>query len=182
MDIFLVRHGEAAASWGQASDPGLSELGIQQAHAAAQTLQPMVDAGIRLVSSPLARALETATPLATALAAPVEVNDAFREILAPVPLSERQAWLRQFMQQQWDEQPESLHQWRARASGQLLQLDRSAVVFTHFLVINAVVGQIAGDGKTLHFWPDNASITHLRCSEGRLELVSLGAQMQTVVS
>ena len=29
--IYLVRHGEAAASWGDHPDPGLSELGQKQA-------------------------------------------------------------------------------------------------------------------------------------------------------
>jgi len=35
ISIYLVRHGEAAASWGESSDPGLSELGWQQAEDAA---------------------------------------------------------------------------------------------------------------------------------------------------
>lgn len=182
MDIFLVRHGEAAASWGESSDPGLSELGREQARAVAEALQASLAPDSQLLSSPLARARETAAPLAAALAAPVRVVDAFTEILAPVPLAERQAWLRQFMQQHWGEQPASLHQWRERATDELLALNSPAVVFTHFLVINAVVGQIVGDEKTLHFWPDNGSITQLRSRDGRLELVTLGAQMETVVN
>jgi len=67
-------------------------------------------------------------------------------------------------------------------SGQLLALDRPAVVFTHVLVINAVVGQLQGSEATLCCWPDNGSITHLRQREGRLELVALGAQMATLVT
>jgi len=181
MDIFLVRHGEAAASWGQAADPGLSELGAEQAQTAAQALHDRLAADVQLVSSPLARARETAEPLASALQLPVHINDAFREIAAPVPLSERQAWLRQFMQQRWDEQPDSLHQWRQQALTQLLELQRPTVVYTHFLVINAVVGQILEAANTLHFWPENASITHLRSIGHSLELVELGAQMPTVV-
>lgn len=31
MNIYLVRHGEAAEHWHKADDPGLSELGHQQA-------------------------------------------------------------------------------------------------------------------------------------------------------
>ena len=182
MDIFLVRHGEAAASWGQASDPGLSELGIEQASAAADVLRPLLAPEVQLLSSPLKRACDTARPLAVALGAPVQVNEAFREIRAPVPLAERQAWLRQFMQQRWAEQPENLHRWRGKAVAELLALRSSSVVFTHFLVINAVVGKVVGDEKTLHFWPDNGSITHLRVREGQLELVALGAQMNTVVN
>jgi probable phosphoglycerate mutase len=182
MDIFLVRHGEAAASWGQSADPGLSELGQEQARSAAQDLQPRVADNLQLISSPLARARETATPLAAALGLDVRVDEAFAEIRAPVPLAERQAWLRQFMQQQWNEQAESLHLWRRQAVDELLKLDQPAVVFTHFLIINAVVGKIQGAEATLCCWPDNGSVTHLRLAGGTLELVALGAQMNTFVN
>ncbi|MGB2220660.1 MAG: phosphoglycerate mutase family protein, partial [Henriciella sp.] len=36
--IMLVRHGEAAASWGAHKDPGLSETGHQQAAVVAEEL------------------------------------------------------------------------------------------------------------------------------------------------
>ncbi|MFC1579175.1 histidine phosphatase family protein [Pseudomonadota bacterium] len=182
MDIFLVRHGEAAASWAKAPDPGLSELGREQARAAAQALQSRLSGQVQLQSSPLARARDTAEPLAAALALPVEVNEAFREIRAPVPLEQRQAWLREFMQQRWDQQSPDLHDWRSQAVNELLQLSSSAVVYTHFLLINAVVGQILGEQNTLHFWPENGSITHLRRGERGLELVELGAQMPSVIN
>jgi hypothetical protein len=45
-----------------------------------------------------------------------------------------------------------------------------------------VVGQILGEQNTLHFWPDNGSITHLRRGAGGLELVELGAQMPSIVN
>jgi len=183
MDIYLVRHGEAAASWAQAPDPGLSDLGHQQARAAAQLLRPRLAYGaVELLSSPLARTLETAAPLAAELGLAVRVNEAFREIQAPVPLAERQAWLRQFMQQRWEEQPDSLHRWRDRAIQELLALRSPAVVFTHFLVINAVVGRIQAAATTLCCWPDNGSITHLRLCDRGLELVELGAQMSTAIN
>ena len=182
MDIYLVRHGEAAASWAQHPDPGLSALGAQQAESVARFLQDRVGADVHLISSPLARARETAAPLAATLGLAVQLNEAFREIQAPVPLVERQDWLRQFMRQRWDEQPEELHRWREVATGELLALGTPAVVFTHFLLINAVVGRIQGADTTLCCWPDYGSITHLRCFDHRLELVSLGAQMSTVVN
>jgi len=183
VDIYLVRHGEAAASWGQSPDPGLSELGHVQARDVARTLRPSLPgAALELISSPLTRTLETAAPLAAELGLAVQVNEAFREIQAPVPLAERQTWLRQFMRERWDEQPESLLAWREGARRELLTLQKTAVIFTHFLVINAVVGQILEAESTLCFWPDNGSITHLRTTGNALELVALGAQMKTVVN
>ena len=183
MDIFLVRHGEAAAHWGQDPDPGLSELGEQQAVVAAQALLPRLPGDVSLVSSPLLRAQETAFPLAESLGINVSINDAFREIPAPVPLAERKTWLRGFMQQSWGEQPRELVDWRDQAMSQLLDLNTPTVLFTHFLVLNAIVGKVLERDETLYFWPDNASITHLKLKkDGVLELLSLGAQMDTVVN
>ena len=182
LDIFLVRHGEAAASWSQSEDPGLSDRGKDQADEAAQALLSGLPAGTCLVSSPLLRARETAQPLADALSLPVEIDDAFREIPSPVPLPERQAWLRNFMQQTWDGQPDTLLRWREQAVQRVLAQRGPAVIFTHFLVINAIVGSAQQRPETLCFWPDNASVTHLRHGGGELELVSLGRELTTVVN
>ena len=183
MDIYLIRHGEAAAHWGQDPDPGLSSLGEQQAKDTAELLLPHLPADVNLISSPLQRAQETSHPFVDAMGVQVSIDDAFREIPAPVPLADRQNWLRGFMKQSWSEQPEELLQWRDHALDQLLKLKTTTVVFTHFLVLNAIVGSVQGRAETLCFWPDNASVTHLRLTgEGVLKLVELGVQMDTVVN
>lgn len=183
MDIYLVRHGEAAASWAQSKDPGLSELGHSQAQDTAEQLLAMVDPDVQLISSPLLRAQETAVPLAEALKLPTAIIDkAYSEIPSTVPLEQRQEWLREFMRQQWDEQPESLQNWRSLMLEKLLGLQQQSVIFTHFLVMNTVVGALQGKSETLCFWPDNASVVKLRHTGGSLEIVQLGRQMSTVVN
>jgi len=182
VELFLVRHGEAAAGWGEAPDPGLSRRGRQQAEAVATGLAPQLCGDTRLLSSPLRRALETAEPLAGMLQQPVLEDAVFREIPSPAPLAQRQTWLRQFMQQQWHEQEDGLREWRGAALNRLLELRQPTVIFTHFLVINAVVGQLLDRPETLCFWPANGSITRLRHHGARLELLALGAQMETVVN
>ena len=182
MDIFLVRHGEAAASWGESPDPGLSELGRMEAEEAANRLAEIVRDRVDIVSSPLLRAVETAAPLAKKLQIAVQIDNVFREVPSPVPLEQRQVWLRQFMQQQWSEQGEALTGWRDAAVRQLVAMSQPTVVFTHFLVINAVVGQILGRSETLHFWPANGSITRLRHNGTGLELHTLGTAMESRVN
>lgn len=182
MDIFLVRHGEAAAGWGESPNPGLSELGRQQAAAAAQQISQCLVQHTLLLSSPLQRAVETAVPLARLLRQTVEENEAFREIPSPVPLALRQAWLRQFMQQDWAEQSAELTKWRETAMQQLMSLSQPAVVFTHFLVINAVVGKLLDRPQTLCFWPANGSVTRLRLNGRSLELIALGQEMESFVN
>ncbi|MEO0436461.1 MAG: histidine phosphatase family protein [Pseudomonadota bacterium] len=181
--IYLVRHGEAASSWGESADPGLSQLGVQQAESACkQLLATLGDQQTDIVSSPLKRAQETAAPLAERMQQEVRIDDRFKEIPSPVPLAERQDWLRAFMQQRWSQQDDVLQQWRQEMLKGILECGCDTVIFTHFLVINSVVGHCDGKENTLVAWPANASISMLKVDEGVLGLVTLGEQMQTRVN
>ncbi len=180
--IWLVRHGEASASWGEHSDPGLSEKGVLEAQAAATQLLSVVPRDVALVSSPKARAQETAAPLAAHLNRDVVINPAFQEIQAPVPLKDRQVWLQGFMRQTWTEQSESLWRWREGIVGALLGLSEPTVIFTHFLVINTVVAHSRKASKTVQCWPDNGSVHHLELAHGAIKVVRLGQQMTSVVN
>lgn len=106
----------------------------------------------------------------------------FREVPAPVPLSQRQLWLHQFMQQEWVTQNDELQAWRGAAISHLLTLNQPAVIFTHFLLINALVGYILEDTRTVCFRPANGSVTHLRRTDSNLELIELGREMDSVVN
>ncbi|MEM9257147.1 MAG: histidine phosphatase family protein [Pseudomonadota bacterium] len=182
MRIYLIRHGEAAASWSQSPDPGLSERGQEEARDAAERVARTLGPDAAIVSSPLLRAQETAEPLAELLELPIHVDAGFREIPSPVPLAERQDWLRQFMRERWDQQSPELHRWRDQALTRLRAMPQPTAVFTHFLVINAVVGRLTGKAETLCCWPGNGSVTELALRDGALELVALGAQMDSVVN
>lgn len=180
--IWLVRHGEAAAGWGESPDPGLSELGWQQAHGVADQLAARVTPDVALLSSPLTRTVETAAPLAERLGVTVAIAPVFREVQAPVPLGQRQHWLRQFMTETWDDQPDSQWLWRQGIIDALLALEQPTVIFTHFLVINAVLAHLSGAKPTVQAWPANGSVHELRRSGDTLALVQLGAQMDSVVN
>lgn len=182
MNIYLVRHGEASASWGESPDPGLSALGLQQAGDSAALLRSSVSQDTLIISSPLLRARQTAMPLASQLGIEVQVVDAFREIPAPVPLAQRQLWLREFMRQDWGRQEEALKAWRNSAIEHLLSVRGDVVVFTHFLVINAVIGHVLDTQATLCFWPANGSVTRLRLVSSGLELIELGEQLDSIVN
>ena len=54
----MVRHGRAAAGWDTDVDPGLDEVGREQASATAQRLAQLSQ--MALVSSPMTRCQETA--------------------------------------------------------------------------------------------------------------------------
>jgi len=182
---FLVRHGEAAAHWGEEEDPGLSALGRQQAErAAGQLLALGVSGDDAILTSPRARARETAAPFTARTGCEASVAPTFREIPAPVPLAERRDWLRGFLRERWSAcHHNEVLAWRQGLLDGLAGLDRPAVIFTHFLVINAVVAHARGQDDVLAFWPDNGSVHELAILPGgRLEVVRLGVELETVVN
>lgn len=181
-NIYLVRHGEAAAHWDQADDPGLSELGRQQADDTARLLLERIEPRIRLVSSPLQRARETARPLAEALNAQVAIAKPFREIPTPVERGDRQTWLNAIARQRWDEQDTVVRDWRRSLLARLKQISEPTVVFTHFMVLNAIVSELTANDRVVCFLPDNASVTTLRWASDDLQLLELGRQFRTRVN
>ncbi|HLF31191.1 MAG TPA: histidine phosphatase family protein [Xanthomonadales bacterium] len=181
MKIYLVRHGEASASWQEADNPGLSERGRQQAAATAEQLFELVDPAIQLVSSPMLRARQTAQPLSRNLGAEVAIVEAFREIPTPVPLPERQAWLKSVARQSWSEQHQMVRGWHQSLLQELRQIKQPTVVFTHFMVLNAIVGALSEKDRVICFLPDNASVTTLQWSDETLQVVELGRQLKTIV-
>jgi len=182
MSIYLVRHGEAAARWHESDNPGLSERGKAQAAEAARLLARRVDPDIRLYSSPMQRARETAEPLATALGAEVTIVAPFTEIPTPVAQADRQAWLTEIARQTWAEQVAMVRDWRGSLLARLRRIEEPAVVFTHFMVINVIVGALQSDDRVVCCLPDTASVTVLQGYGEALQVAELGRQLRTHVN
>ena len=180
--IWIVRHGEAAASWEKDPDPGLSGLGQAQAEETAIALMDIVPVGAQLISSPLRRAQETAAKFASKRGDDVHVDSRFSEVRSPVPLSGRKAWLQEFMRQDWSEQSDDLWAWRRDILSGLKEATGPTVVFCHFLVINAVIAEIENKPEVLQVYPANASFHELKLEDGHLSLVQLGQQMETRIN
>ena len=181
--IVLVRHGEAAAGWDGDADPGLSDLGREQAAQVADELGGP-SAG-PLVVSPLRRTQETAAPIARRLGVAPVLEPLVGEVPAPAAhasLAARGPWLRTFMAGSWaGAHEDGLLAWRDGLLGALLALPADTVVVTHFVAINAAVGAALGDDRVVSFRPGHCSRTTLRLCDRGLELVHLGAEAATVV-
>jgi broad specificity phosphatase PhoE len=171
--LYLVRHGRAAASFGEDADPGLDALGREQAEAFAQRLSKQTP--IAIISSPLARARETAAPLAARWKRVPEIEPAVGEIPSgSKSLAERAAWLRSFMTGSWRDAPFELAQWRENVIAALLARQEDAVIFTHYVAINVAAGSALGDDRVAVFSPDNCSVTILEIDGEKLRLVEKG--------
>jgi len=179
--IYLVRHGQATAGWGQEADPGLSDLGRTQAQAAARTLAPL--GPLPIISSPRARTRETAMPLAKQWGRKPAIENRVGEIRFPCETpADRVSWLKKVLADQWPNLGPDLHQWRREVVEALLALQADTVVFTHYIAINAAVGHAVGDDRVVSFSPDNASITVMETDGNRLYLVERGLEADTRVN
>jgi len=171
--IYLVRHGEAAAGWGDDIDPGLSDTGRAQADAMAASLAGR--GPLPIVVSPLRRTRETAAALERTWGTTARVDPAVGEIPSPTDdLNERMAWLASVLPTPMRTWSADLQSWRGTIADALLAIEEDTVVVTHFVAIRSVLDD---DG----FQPDYCSVTVVDNAGGSLALVELGAQRATVI-
>ncbi len=182
--IYLIRHGKAAAGFAAHHDPGLDDLGRAQAEAAARAFA--ANNPLPIISSPMARAVETALPLARRWSIPrqdIQIEPRVAEIPSPTDnLQARAQWLANAMQGTWDDLPAPYQQWRADLADCLLTLPGSCIIFSHYVAINAAVGLALDDSRMRIFAPDNASVTTLVRDQGQLTVASLGDSADTVIN
>lgn len=179
--VYLVRHGRAAAGWDTDPDPGLDELGREQALTMARTLAPL--GPLAVVTSPLLRCRQTAFPLAAAWGAEVRVEPAVAEIPSPdgVPMGERVEWLRRSMSGTWAELGPRYTAFRDGVVAAVMSLPADTVVASHFVAINAVIGAAVGDDRLVSTSLDNCSITVVDVVDGVLRLVETGHEADTLI-
>lgn len=181
--LFLIRHGEPEAAWGGAADdPGLSEVGREQAVAAATTLCALGD--LRIISSPMRRCVETAAPYASKRGQAPAIEPRVSEVATPAGVADRRAWLLQNFPWQggparaWSDLAPELAAWREQMLGCVRALDQDCVVFTHFIAINVIAGAALARNETIVCKPGYASITELAVEGGALRLRRLGEEMR----
>lgn len=177
--IFLVRHGEAAAGWGDHPDPGLSDLGQRQADAVAAHLKA---AGARAaIKSPMRRCQETAAAFEQLMGIEAPVEPRVSEIETPLGLGDRAAWLKSVMAGRWDEAGHDFTPWRQAALDAVSALPDGSVVFSHFIAINAIAGLLEGREEVIVFRPGHCSVTRLERSGDRLKVAEWGSEAATRV-
>ncbi len=180
--IHLVRHGRAAAGWDDDPDPGLDDLGRAQARAMAERLAPL--GPLALVTSPLRRTRETAAPLASAWGRIPVVAPAVAEIPSPdgVAMGERVAWLRAAMAGTWASLGPRYTTFRDGVVATVAGIGADAVVVSHFVAINAVIGAAIGDDRLVIASLDNCSVTVVEVDgTGALRLLERGHEADTLI-
>jgi broad specificity phosphatase PhoE len=175
--LVLVRHGDAAAGWGDDLDPGLSELGHAQARHVAESLKPL--GPLPVVTSPLRRCRETAGPIAEQWNVQPAVEPDVGEIKAPDhDLATRGPWLASVIGNEWPEMPRDQQAWRDAVLACLLALTEDCVVVTHFIAINVAIGSATVDDRVVCRRVGNCSTTMLESDGHSLMLVAAPAEAE----
>jgi broad specificity phosphatase PhoE len=157
--LLLVRHGRAAAGWDDDLDPGLDNVGRDQAETMAAGLVGLGPWPI--VVSPRRRTRETAAALERAWAVESRVEQRVGEMATPdgIGLADRGTWLRALLGRRWPELDRDLQVWRQQVLEALWALDTDTVVVTHFVAINVAVGWATHDDRVVTISPDYCSVT-----------------------
>lgn len=186
--LYLIRHAKPAASWGEDPDPGLDATGMDQARATAQAMTTRASA-LPILTSPMRRCRETSQPLEAAWSTAAVVFPAVAEIPSPpLSLAERHIWLSEAMAGTWRRLQETsppnspdFLTWRADMLAAVLRIPEDAVIFSHFIAINAIVGAATGSDDVVCFRPDHASITVVDTARGTFSIVERGREAVTSV-
>jgi broad specificity phosphatase PhoE len=179
--LTLVRHGRAAGGWDDDPDPGLDDVGWDQAEALSEVLGP--GGPLPILTSPMRRCRETARPLAARWGVDPVVEPGVTEIPSPpgVADGQRVPWLRAAMTGRWEVLGHRYMSWRDRVVATILSLDRDAVVISHFVAINAVIGAATGDDRVVIRSLDNCSRTVIEANGTGLVLVEGGHEADTLI-
>ena len=157
VEIILIRHGEAASSWGDDPDPGLSNLGKSQAEAVKENLESFKSQNFQLISSPKKRAIETAQPTSLDWKSEIKIDDAFSEIPASnIKLKRRMEWLKSMMNMDIAMLPEDVKEWRSR------------IIKKHPILLS--------------MYPDNGTLTKIKVSNGKISLIKIGDEKNTKIN
>ena len=122
----------------------------------------------------------------------IAINDNFRELPSPtVDLKKRVNWLRRILPLTWSELLKDKEtkdsgvnfiQWKKNIMNNIYSINKNTIIFTHFVVINSIIGEILKSDKIVNFQPSNCSITEIRKINDRLKLVKLGKSLESTVN
>jgi broad specificity phosphatase PhoE len=135
------------------------------------------------------RCRETAQPLEARWSSTAALFSAVAEIPSPpLPLGERHKWLIAAMAGTWQEmqasappQSPDFLSWRDDLLAAVQRIPEDAVLFSHFIAINAIVGAARGMDDVVCFRPDHASVTVVDTNSGGFRIIELGREAVTSV-
>jgi broad specificity phosphatase PhoE len=180
--LYLIRHALPKPRTPDDRDPPLDPKGRRQADDMAKRFEP--PGPLPVLTSPLMRCRMTAAPLAARWEGVPRIVEALREVPAPGQESAgRGRYLDGLLQSRWPEvlagSGAALRPWRDGLMAVLEGIEEDAVIVSHYIAINVVVGVATGSDAVSCFKPGHASVTVIDRKAGRFTLHRLGAEAAT---
>tara|TARA_X000000368_G_scaffold284974_1_gene226283 strand:- start:2762 stop:3367 length:606 start_codon:yes stop_codon:yes gene_type:complete len=181
--LIFVRHGEASDSWDNHPDPGLSKAGIDQANKLLQKKELNNLENYSFVSSPKLRAVETAKPLAKKFNKEIEIDKSFIEIPSnDVDINNRQSWIKDIMMTKKKDLPDFVKIWIDTIYRKTNAFKNNSIIFTHFMVINALISEITNSESLIYFNPGYTSIVKIEIKNKKIENFSIEESKKTYIN
>ena len=183
IEIIFIRHGEASNAWGDHLDPGLSENGHLQSadllkHKELQNLEDFC-----FISSPKSRAIETGKPLADKFGKKLNIDEIFIEIPSKnIAQDKKQDWLKSIIQTKRDDLPDFIESWSDDIYLKSKSFKENTIVFTHFMVINALLSRLAKKNTLMYFYPNYTSVVKVGIKNNAFEYFSTEENKKTSIN
>ena len=183
IEIIFVRHAEAESYWGNLSDPGLSDNGYLQStnllkHKELQNLEDF-----SFVSSPKSRAVETAKPLAKKFDKKLNIDEVFIEIPSKdITQNQKQEWLKKIIKTKRDKLPNIIKSWSNKIYFKSKSYKENTIIFTHFMVINALLSKLAKKDTIMYFYPNYTSVIKIWIKDNEFKYFSTEDSEKTSIN
>ena len=183
IEIIFVRHAEADGSWGNLSDPSLSDNGYLQStnllkHKELQNLEDF-----SFVSSPKSRAIETAKPLAKKFDKKLNIDDVFIEIPSKdITQNQKQEWLKKIIKTKRDKLPNIIKSWSNKIYFKSKSYKENTIIFTHFMVINVLLSKLAKKNTIMYFYPNYTSVIKIWIKDNEFKYFSTEDSEKTSIN
>ena len=183
IQVIFIRHAEASNSWGNHPDPGLSDNGKNQSTELINHPELIELDDYSFISSPKLRAIETAKPLAEKFKKELIIENIFTEIPSlNIEPDKKQEWLKNILQMNKNDLPENITKWKDNIISKTKAFSQDSLVFTHFIVINALLSELNSETKLLYFYPDYTSIVKITIEDGEFRNFSIDKDKKTFIN
>ena len=98
----------------------------------------------------------------------ITIDARVTEIPTPSDIGDRSVWLKKIMKSDWQDMDSAMLAWQKDIAVALGELTEPAIVFCHFMVINAVAAWVSKQAPVLQQMPDYASLNQVTIENGQL--------------
>ena len=183
INLIFIRHGEASDAWDNHPDPGLSKAGINQANELLQRKELNNLENYSFISSPKLRAIETAKPLAKKFNKEIEIDKSFIEIPSNgIDINKRQSWIKEIMKSKKKDLPDHVKLWIDNIYRKTNTIKNNSIIFTHFMVINALISEITNSEMLIYFNPGYTSIVTVEIKNEKISSFFIEESKKTFIN